>query len=381
MTVLAAALAFGLQLPAPAPVLDAVPFEVPSADGYLIQGETDRPAGPARGVVIMVAGTGVFTRDVGFGRSGTPGDRIFLDLAGRFNRRGMAVVRFDRRGARYGVPREERTDKAVAPTATAENLSQDVEALYDWTRSERGLGAQCVVLFGHSEGTVHIAGLAERGVAPPDLVIGVGGLLESKASVVRWQSVDRLPESLLMMDADGDGVVTDAEIRANFRNTPAGVFEDPAPLLNPGGRWTASDIAGFRAEQAALFAQEAADLANHADDAPYPDAEEPLASWSWWKSWFLDDTPNAVRFSRWPSPLIFHYGSRDSQVREDRQRAAVAGVLPAAQLRFVSHPDRGHALGTEVLLGPMDPEIADQIADQASAACPAASSGQDNATG
>ncbi|TPW02520.1 MAG: hypothetical protein FD125_2030 [bacterium] len=256
MTVLAAALAFGLQLPAPAPVLDAVPFEVPSADGYLIQGETDRPAGPARGVVIMVAGTGVFTRDVGFGRSGTPGDRIFLDLAARFNRHGMAVVRFDRRGARYGVPREERTDKAVAPTATAENLSQDVEALYDWTRSERGLGAQCVVLFGHSEGTVHIAGLAERGAAPPDLVIGVGGLLESKASVVRWQSVDRVPESLLMMDGDGDGEVTDAEISANFRNTPAGVFEDTAPLLNPGGRWTAADIAGFRAEQAALFAQE-----------------------------------------------------------------------------------------------------------------------------
>lgn len=111
----------------------------------------------------MVAGTGVFTRDVNFGRSGTPGDRVFQDLAARFNQRGMAVVRFDRRGARYGVPREERTDKAVAPTATPENLSQDVEALYDWTRSERGLGAQCVVLFGHSEGTVHIAGLAERG--------------------------------------------------------------------------------------------------------------------------------------------------------------------------------------------------------------------------
>lgn len=381
MTLLAAALALGLQLPAPGPVLDAVPFEVPSADGYLIRGETDRPAGPARGVVIMVAGTGVFTRDVGFGRSGTPRDRIFLDLAARFNQRGMAVVRFDRRGARYGVPREERTDKAVAPTATAENLSQDVEALYDWTRSEQGLGAQCVVLLGHSEGTVHIAGLAERGAAPPDLVIGIGGLLESKASLVRWQSVDRVPESLLMMDADGDGVVTDAEISANFRSTPAGVFEDPAPLLDSDGRWTTADIAAFRVEQAALFAQETADLVNHADDAPYPDAEEPLASWRWWKSFFLDDTPNAVRFSRWSSPLIFHYGSRDSQVREDRQRGAAAGVLPADQVTFVSHPDRGHALGTDVVLGPMDEAIADQIADQAAAACPVALSGRDNEPG
>jgi hypothetical protein len=381
MTLLAAALALGLQLPAPGPVLDAVPFEVPSADGYLIQGETDRPEGPARGVVIMVAGTGVFTRDVNFGRSGTPGDRIFRDLAARFNQRGMAVVRFDRRGARYGVPREERTDKAVAPTATPENLSEDVEALYDWTRSERGLGAQCLILLGHSEGTVHIAGLAERGAAPPDLVIGIGGLLESKASVVRWQSVDRELDALLMMDNDGDGMVTDAEIRASYRNTPAGFYEDPAPLLAPDGSWTAADIAAARAEGTDWYTREVADLADHADDAPYPDAEEPIASWRWWKSWFQDDTPTAVRFSRWPSPLIFHYGSRDSQVREDRQRAAAAGVLPAGQLTFVSHPDRGHTLGSDVLLGPMDPEIADQIADQAAATCPAASSGPDNEPG
>ena len=282
----------------------------------------------------------------------------------------MSVVRFDRRGARFGVPREERTDNAVAPTATPENLSQDVEALYEWTRSDQGPGAQCVVFFGHSEGMVHIAGLAERGATPPDLVIGMGGLMESKASVVRWQSVDRDAESLLMMDGDGDGMVTDEEIRANFSNTPAGVLEDPAPLLNPAGRWTSGDIAGLRAEQAAAFARETEDLANHADDAPYPDAEGPIASWRWWKSWFTDDTPIAVRFSRWSSPLILHYGSRDSQVREDRQRAAVQGILPAGQARFVSHPGRGHTLGSDVLLGPMDPAIADQIAGEAAAACP-----------
>ncbi|MFN4091513.1 MAG: alpha/beta hydrolase [Brevundimonas sp.] len=372
MSMLAQAFALSLQVAASAPPLDAVPFTIPSADGHLIQGETNRPAGPSRGVVILVAGTGVFTRDVSFGRSGTPGDFIFRDLATRLTRRGMTVVRFDRRGARYGVPREERTDRLVAPTATAENLSQDVEALYDWTRSTRGLGAQCVVLFGHSEGTVHIAGLAERGAPPPALVIGMGGLMESKAAVVRWQSVDRDADSLLMMDGDGDGVVTDEEVRANFGNTPAGVYEDPAPFLNPAGRWTAGDIAALRAEQAALFAQEGVDLANHADDAPYPDAERPIASWRWWKSWFLDDTPIAVRFSHWSTPLILHYGDRDSQVREERQRAAVQGVLPDGQVRFVSHPGRGHALGPDVLLGPIDDAIAEQIADEAAAACPEA---------
>ena len=56
-------------------------------------------------------------------------------------------------------------------------------------------------------------------------------------------------------------------------------------------------------------------------------------------------------------------------VREARQKAAAEGVLAPGQATFISHPDRGHSLGVETLMGPIDEAIADQIADEAAAGC------------
>ena len=46
-------------------------FSIPSTDGHVINGQVDAPDGEPQGVVILVAGTGAFDRDVRFGRSGT----------------------------------------------------------------------------------------------------------------------------------------------------------------------------------------------------------------------------------------------------------------------------------------------------------------------
>lgn len=346
------------------------PFNTPSADGYVLTGQADEPEGRTRGVVILVAGTGAFDRDVHFGRSGTLRDRLFADLAGRFNARGMTAVRFDRRGVRYGAPPSEAVDAAAAPTVTAGNLSADVGAVYDWARSDAGLGARCVVFFVHSEGAVHVAGLAKAGAPEPALIIGMGAPLESKVSALRWQSTDRDADSLTMMDADGDGTVTNDEVRANWTRTPSAVFERLGPLLHPNGAWTPADLAQLRATQAMLYEQAKTAALALDDTDPYPSAAAPAFSASWWKSWMTDEEPLANRFARWRSPMILHYGDRDSQVREHRQRAAAEGVLPNEQVQFVSHPGRGHSLGVEALFGPVDEAIADQIADEAAAACP-----------
>ena len=346
------------------------PFTVPSADGYVLTGQADAPEGPSRGTVILVAGTGAFDRDVSFGRSGTPRDRLFADLAARFTARGLTAVRYDRRGIRHGVPRSEAIDAAAAPGVTPENLSADVAAIYDRVRSGDGPAAGCVVFFAHSEGAVHVAGVAEAGAPAPALVIGMGAPLESKASAVRWQSVGRDADSLAMMDADADGTVTNDEVRANWMNTPSAVFETLDPFLHPNGAWTPADLEQLRATQEAIYEQEKTTALTMGDADPYPSAARPVFSGRWWKSWMIDDEPLAVRFAHWRSPMILHFGDLDSQVREDRQRAAAAGVLPAGQVRFVSHPGRGHSLGNDTLLGPVDEAIAEQIADEAAAACP-----------
>lgn len=347
----------------------ASPFDVPAPDGHVIQGQVDTPEGEARGAVILVAGTGAFDRDVRLGRTGTPRDLLFADMGARFAQRGLAAVRFDRRGVRHGVSPAETIDMEAYPGITAESLSADVGALDAWVRSPPGLNARCVVYFVHSEGAVHLAGQAEAGMTPPDLILGMGAPMESKVSVMRWQMTGRDADSLMMMDADGDGRITNDEVRANWTQTPSVVFGRLEPFLHPRGTWTSDDLDQLRTNQAALYEVERTRSLGMADDAPYPSAQAAAFSYSWWKSWFTDDTPMAARFARWPTPMILHYGELGSQVREDRQRAAAEGVLAPGQAVFVSHPGRGHSLGEEALMGPIDEALADRMADEAAAAC------------
>lgn len=344
-------------------------FSIPSTDGHVINGQVDAPDGEPRGAVILVAGTGTFDRDVRFGRSGTPRDLLFADLGARFAQRGLSAVRFDRRGIRYGVAAADVIDREAYATVTAEGLSADVGALDAWARSPEGLNATCVVYFVHSEGAVHLAGRAEAGMTQPDLIIGMGAPLESKESAVRWQSTARDADSLRMMDADGDGVITNDEVRANWTRTPSPVFGVLEPFLHPNGAWTAADLDQLGVNQTTLYETERDRSLAVGPEQPYPNALSPVFSYSWWQSWFTDDTPLALRFARWSTPMILHYGDIDSQVRHDRQSAAAAGVLPATQTTFVIHPGRGHSLGEETLMGPIDEAIADRMADEAAAAC------------
>jgi dienelactone hydrolase len=343
-------------------------FSVASADGAEIHGQADLPNERSRAAVVFVAGTGLFDRDARFGRSGTPRDLVFADLAQRVTARGVAAVRYDRRGVRHGVPVAEMLDTAISGTSTVQSQREDLTAVYAWARARDGLNARCVVLFGHSEGLLHIARLAESGARAPDAVIAVGGLLESPLSVVQWQISGRDTHSLSIMDADGDGRVTNAEVEANFPRTPSSFVDTNAPFIQPDGEWTAEEIAQVGAVQGAMYQQMRDQSLAQSDDAPYPNAQTPMARYSWWKSWFLDDTPAAVQLARWRVPMIFHYGSKDSQTNYDRQRAA-AGDLFGTRATFVLHQDRGHSLGEHALFGPMDEALADRIADEAAAAC------------
>lgn len=343
-------------------------FAVTSEDGTTINGQADLPSAPTRAAVVFVAGTGLFDRDARFGRTGTPRDLIFADLAQRMNARGLATVRYDRRGVRHGVPPAEMLDTAVSGTSTTTTQRQDLAAVYDWTRARGGLNARCVVVFAHSEGLLHVARLAESGARAPDAVIAMGGLLESPASVVRWQLSGRDTYSLQRMDADGNGRVTNAEVEANLHNTPSSWADTSAPFLQADGEWSAEELAQVSAVQGVLYQQARTAALAQDDNAPYPNAATPMATYSWWKSWFTEDTSTARLLSRWRAPMIFHYGDKDSQTNYERQREA-AGDLFGNRATFVVHPGRGHSLGEHALWGPVDEALADQIAAEAAEAC------------
>jgi hypothetical protein len=290
-------------------------FTVQSADQTPIHGVGSTPRENWNGTaIVMVAGTGMFDRDVSLGRSGTPRDLLFLDLADRFLARGLGVVRYDRRGLHHGAATPaERFDPAASGSATVETQRDDLAAVRAWAESDDGLAARCVILFGHSEGVLHIGRLAASGAKPPLMVMGIGVPLRSPAEVVRWQLTERDAYSLKLMDADGDSVTTNAEVEANWRRTPSAVSENLRPYLNPAGRWTAEDLQSVKTVQGTIYDQVRTAAFALADAAPYPNAATPMAQASWWKSWFTDETPVAEMFSFWRVPFSFHWGAIDSQ--------------------------------------------------------------------
>lgn len=359
--------AAALMLLAGAAVAQSVEtFELSSADGTPVHGQADLPEAPDGTAVVMVWGSGAFDRDVRLGSTNTEADLIFRTLARAFNAHGLTAVRFDRRGIRHGQTGLAAIDREHSLTATTTALRDDLAAVYDWTRA--GPGSRCVVLFGHSEGMAHIGRLASAGAPAPDLVLGMGPLLQSPVEVVRWQVSGRDAWSLELMDADGDGVTTNAEVEANWRRTPSAVFNRLEPLLADNGAWSAEDIARVREIQAGAYEGARGLALAQPDDAPYPSALSAFAPYEWWKSWFLDETPVAARLAGWDAPVRVHYGEIDSQTVAAMQIEAGQAHLDG---RFSAevHPGRGHSLGEHVLMGPIDEALADQLAREAAAAC------------
>lgn len=342
-------------------------FAVPSTDGIVVHGQADRPDLARTGAVVMVAGTGPFDRDVMFGAPGGEASPVFADLARRLNERSVAVVRYDKRGVRHGETGDRLIDRAEIVTATTEAMRDDLAAVYGWTRSEAGLGARCVVLFGHSEGMVHIGRLAASGAPAPVAVVGMGTILTDPVRNFRWNLTERNSWSLRRMDADGDGVTTNEEVRAGLANTPAAVNGVIEPYLALDGGWTADDIAELDRRWSILYPVLREQALTPPDDAPWPTADQPLASMQWAKSWYLDDTAVAENLAHWDVPIIAHLGDRDSQTHAPLQREAGERFL-GARLTFVLHAGVGHTLGDHPTYGPMRPDLADAMADQIAAA-------------
>jgi hypothetical protein len=346
------------------PVAAGAAFEVRSADGVTIHGESDTPSPQPRLAIVLVPGTGGFDRNVAFGRSGTPRDFVFKDLARRLNARGVAAVRYDVRGIRYDVPPQQIPDRNLLARRTTGHMRDDLAAVYDWSRSPQGLGARCVGFFAHSEGMLHVARLAEQNAPAPALIIGMGAAMESPVATLRWQIAERDAHSLELMDANRDGVTTNDEVRANIAATPSGAHGQLEPYLHPSGAWTREEIASVRAQQAAAYEQAKKETLAVPDGHPYPSVDAPFAAYQWWKSWYSDEQPAAELLARWPAPVILHYGDKDSQTPATIHGAAATKFL-TGRLRTEVHTGRGHTLGPDVLLGPIDEAIADRIAEEA----------------
>lgn len=337
-------------------------FTLTAADGVQLHGTVDRPSGKPFATVIMSSGTGLFDRDVRFGRSGTDRDLLFKELSKRLTAVGLQVVRFDRRGVNYGNLKNP-IDWKVTAQVTNFSLRDDLGAVYDWVRAPDGLAATCVVLLGHSEGMATIGRLAQTGRPAPALLAGFGALMESPQSVLRWQMTERDVGSLVKMDVDHNGVTTNDEVKTHWRETPSSAFDMLEPFLNPAGSWDREAIARVGSAQSEVYRKMKEDVLAADDSAPYPNAQRPMAAYSWWKSWFTDDLPIAKRLQAWQTKTILFYGDRDSQTPADRQIAITREYL-GSQPDISVLPGLGHGLGEHALFGPIDDQASELLASR-----------------
>jgi dipeptidyl aminopeptidase/acylaminoacyl peptidase len=91
--------------------------------------------------IVLIAGTGHNTRD-----EDVLGHKVFLVLADAFNRKGVAVLRYDKRGVGGSTG-----DYDAATTA---DFASDAEAAVTWLRAQPQIDRARVGVLGHSEGGI-----------------------------------------------------------------------------------------------------------------------------------------------------------------------------------------------------------------------------------
>jgi uncharacterized protein len=109
--------------------------------------------GPFPGVV-LVSGTGHNTRD-----EDVWGHKVFLVLADALNRKGFAVLRYDKRGVGGS--------SGDYDAATTTDFASDAEAAVAWLKAQAQIDASRVGVLGHSEG-----GIIAPAVAAADKSVG-----------------------------------------------------------------------------------------------------------------------------------------------------------------------------------------------------------------
>ena len=260
-----------------------------SGDRVTLAGTLTLP--PGRGphpAVVLVSGSGPQDRDE------TIADhKPFLVLADTFTRAGIAVLRYDDRGAARSSGNH--------ATATSADFAADVEAAVEWLAEQEGIDAERIALTGHSEGGLVVAMVAARRPTLAGIVLLAGTGVDG-ARILGSQSE-------LVMRAEG---VTDEGIIRRAR-VIQGALLDAVRETEPGA--SAADVAArARPKVDAALADElaAADAAaREALDTALVGGAARLASP--WFRFFITHDP-AADLAKVTCPVLAIVGGKDVQV-------------------------------------------------------------------
>lgn len=292
------------------------------------------PAGGPSPAVLLIAGSGPQARD-----EIVDGHGVFLVLADSLTRRGIAVLRTDKRGVGRSTGDYER--------ATTADFADDAEAGVAYLRSRREIDPRRVGLLGHSEGGLVAPMVAGRSHAAWIVILA--------GSAVKGEDILLLQRSLIDQAA-GLGASEVARNSDLQRRSIAIVLRQP-------------DAAAARQELTALYDRDPA-----AQALP-PQARQAAARFltSPWMRYFLTYDPvPALTATR--CPVLALYGSKDLQVPPSqnlpplRQALAAGGNrdVRAEELPGLNHLFQHAATGSPAeyagIEETMDPAVLDEIA-------------------
>lgn len=282
--------------------VEDVSFENPAAH-ITLAGTLTKPHGsgpfPA---VLLIAGSGPNTRD-----EAVAGHRVFLVLADALTRRGLAVLRFDKRGVGKSTG-----DYAKA---TTEDFVSDALAAVAYLHQRPDIEARHIGLIGHSEGAVIAPAVAVRSREVAFLVLvgapAVRGdaILEKQGELIRAAgpphsaafyafNSDLEKQAIAAVEQESNDARAGERIRALWAAAKAKL---------PGSGLTAAEQKGLEQAGAAI-------------DGQIKQLTSP------WMRHFLTYDPAPV-LERARQPILVIYGSLDLQVPPAQNRLPMERAL------------------------------------------------------
>jgi pimeloyl-ACP methyl ester carboxylesterase len=276
-----------------------------SAAQVELAGTLTRPQGKGPfPVVLLIAGSGPNTRN-----EEVAGHKIFLVLADALTRRGLAVLRVDKRGVGQS--------KGDYAKATTEDFVSDAQAAVAWLRQQPEIDARHIGLLGHSEGAVIAPAVAVR-------TPGVSFLVLVGAPAVRGDEI-LLRQAELIRETDSPHSSAFNAFQAELSRQILQAVEQEADDARASARmheiWETYQAklatSGLTAPEQKEIEQQGVALEPRIKQLTAP-----------WMRHFLAYSP-APDLRKVRQPILVLYGSVDLQVPPSQNRAVMERLLKA----------------------------------------------------
>ncbi len=276
------------------------------SDGDIaLSGTLTMPEGKAKyPAVILIHGSGPHDRD-----ETIVAHKPFKVLADYLTRRGIAVLRYDKRGCGKSSGREKLLK------STSDDFADDVLSAIAFLKHHEGIDPNCIGLIGHSEGGIIAPIVASRG-ADVKFIVSLAGSALPGDQILLYQVAE------ITMNGQSKDSEKYAEDVERLKKTYQILKEEPDDNI------AIAKIKELRKNQTAMMAE---NKKRFGDDTKAQDAAEEsglkILTSKWYRH-FVSYDPR-IAWAKVKCPVLALNGDKDSQVNADDNLKAIQETLKA----------------------------------------------------